>query len=138
MKKVYFFVVCVLLLHFNASAQDSFQGEWYMVEMTNETANEKTVLTEEKFMDEGTIWIMKFDGDTFYQKTNFNARGEMVSMDGTWKTEPQERLTIFLVIKGQKRPLQFVYKFEGDKMILERNDQLRTMRMTVVVKKAAS
>lgn len=111
-------------------AQEQFAGEWHLQELTMEDLNKQDVISREQLKENGTIWIMRFSEDgSFYQKSNFNAASRMDEMEGTWKTEPNEKLTIFLLINGQKRPLQFFYSFDKGTMILERYDQLRSYRM---------
>jgi len=135
MKKVVMLIVSVLTFSNVLIAQEAFYGEWHMQEMTIETKEKKDVTTNEMLKDKGTFWIMRFSKDKFYQKSNDNDEARVDEMEGTWKTEPNDLLTIFLYMNGRKRPLQFYYEFKDDQMILERYNQMKTMRMVVVFKK---
>ena len=120
----------MLLVAVAGWGQERFAGEWHLQQVTMEDLDRQDVISREQLKEDGTVWIMKFSADgTFYQKSNFNAQSRMDEMEGTWKTEAGDKLTIFLWINGKKRPLQFYYTFQGDKMILERYDQLRSYRM---------
>lgn len=138
MKKVYLIFISLCFFVSGLFGQEQFYGEWHMEEQSMENLEKKIETTKEMLKENGTIWIMRFSADqSFYQKSNFNPQSRMDEMEGTWKTEPDELLTIFLMINGQRRPLQFYYTFVDDKMILERYDQLRTMKMIVVFKKVS-
>jgi hypothetical protein len=118
------------------AAQEQFAGEWSLQQLTMEDLEKQDVISKEQLKEDGTVWIMRFSEDgSFYQKSNFNAASRMDEMEGTWKTEPGEKLTIFLRINGQKRPLQFYYTLKDGLMILERYDQLRTYRMVTEFRK---
>ncbi len=119
-------------------AQEKFVGEWQLQEHTVEDTEKQEVISREQLKENGTIWIMRFSQDgSFFQKSNLNAASRMDEMKGTWKTEPGEKLTIFLRINGEKRPLQFFYSFKDVSMILERYDQLRTYRMVTVFRRSS-
>ncbi|MDF1572545.1 MAG: hypothetical protein P1P82_13125 [Bacteroidales bacterium] len=136
MKKRYVLIAGMLLFAYVLMAQESLIGEWHLQELTMEDLDKQDVISGEQLKEDGTVWIMRFaDDGSFYQKSNFNAASRMDEMEGTWKTEPGDKLTIFLLINGQKRPLQFFYGFKDGAMILERYDQLRSYRMVTVFRK---
>lgn len=129
-------LVLVILSATQLVAQEQFAGEWSLQQLTMEDLEKQDVISKEQLKEDGTVWIMRFSEDgSFYQKSNFNAASRMDEMEGTWKTEPGERLTIFLKINGQKRPLKFFYTFRDGLLILERYDQLRTYRMITEFRK---
>ncbi|MEX0987941.1 MAG: hypothetical protein WD052_10730 [Bacteroidales bacterium] len=139
MKTVLLILVAWLMAGINLFSQDNFTGEWEMQELVMESLEEREVVSKEQLKQDGTIWIMKFSEDgKFYQKSNYNAQERMDEFEGSWKAEPDEKLTIFLMINGQKRPLHFFYEFRENKMILERYDPARTMKMVVVFRKRGS
>lgn len=136
MKKRYVLIAGMLLFASVLMAQEQLIGEWHLQELTMEDLDKQDVISGEQLKEDGTIWIMRLAEDgSFYQKSNFNAAARMDEMEGTWKTEPGDKLTIFLLINGQKRPLQFFYGFRDGAMILERYDQLRSYRMVTVFRK---
>ncbi|MCF8226837.1 MAG: hypothetical protein K9J30_13250 [Bacteroidales bacterium] len=136
-RRLYLVTLAVLFAVSAMYAQDEhnekFYGEWHMQELKMENTENQDHITNEMLKSDGTYWIMKFsEGGEFFQETNFNRNARVDKMEGTWKTEPNEKLTIFFIIEGQRRPLQFYYTFESEtNLILERYDQLRTMRMVV-------
>lgn len=128
--KRYILLLGLVVFTAELSAQGQFIGEWSLQQLTMEDLDKQDVLSKEQLEEDGTVWIMRFSEDgSFYQKSNLNAASRMDELEGTWKTEPNEKLTIFLVINGERRPLQFFYTFRDGLMILERYDQLRTFRM---------
>ncbi len=50
----------------------------------------------------------------------------MDEMDGDWKLEHGNQLTVFVMYEGRKQPIVFTYSFKDQYMILVRQDALRT------------
>ncbi len=138
MKKIYLFAFALLFFLPRLWAQeDKFIGTWHMIGLKYEKADTSKTQTEKQLVKADSVWIMTFEKNgVFRQQSNMNSEKRMDKMEGKWKIESSDRITVILPYQGQMRPIHFFFTFMDNGLLrLERYDQLRTVGMYVTMKK---